>query len=325
MDALYQTGIDWIVFLQTAGWLEAPMRFFTFLGTTEFFFLVLPVVYWCIDAGLGMRIAFILLLSNRLNEIAKLALLQPRPYWISARVKALAAETSFGVPSGHAQLGAGVWGTIAAYLRRPWVWIVALLLIFLIGLSRLYLGVHFPHDVLTGWLLGGLTLWAFAVWWDRAAAWVKHLSLLKQVLLIFVVAAVLILVQATLVDGLRGMVYPWAWVDNAAPLGGPMPPVVSMEGMLTMVGALIGLSLGLILIDRGGGFKPSGPVWKRALCFLVGLIGVAALYFGLKAVLPLDESLMGYALRTTRYAAIGLWISAGAPWAFWRLRLIPPR
>ena len=104
MEALYAFGIELSAALQSAAWLEAPMRFFTFLGTQEFFIFVLPMVYWCIDAGLGIRVGFILLLGNGLNEFAKLALQGPRPYWISAQVKGLGAETSFGVPSGHAQL-----------------------------------------------------------------------------------------------------------------------------------------------------------------------------------------------------------------------------
>src|SRR5512135_266881 len=125
MNAFDASGIQFILLLQQATWLEAPMRFFTFLGTADFFFLVLPVVYWCVDAGLGMRIGFILLFSNAFNEVAKLAFHTPRPYWVSAQVKALAAEASFGVPSGHAQLAAGVWGTAAARMGRAWSWIVA--------------------------------------------------------------------------------------------------------------------------------------------------------------------------------------------------------
>lgn len=74
MTSLYDSGIRVVLFLQSLGGLEVPMRFFTYIGTPDFFVFVLPVVYWCIDASLGIRIGFILLVSNGLNEVAKLAL-----------------------------------------------------------------------------------------------------------------------------------------------------------------------------------------------------------------------------------------------------------
>ena len=61
MDFLLQTGVNWIVAIQSLGdWLEAPMRFFSFLGLEDFFFLILPLIYWSVDAGLGLKIAIIL-------------------------------------------------------------------------------------------------------------------------------------------------------------------------------------------------------------------------------------------------------------------------
>lgn len=63
MEALIARGLQVVVLLQGAGWAEAPIRIFTFLGTADFFFLILPAVYWCVDAGLGARVAFILLLA----------------------------------------------------------------------------------------------------------------------------------------------------------------------------------------------------------------------------------------------------------------------
>ena len=59
-----------------------------------------------------------------------------------------------GLPSGHAQNGLVVWGGLAAWARRPWVWTLAVLIIVLLGLSRVYLGVHYPSDVAAGAALG---------------------------------------------------------------------------------------------------------------------------------------------------------------------------
>jgi membrane-associated phospholipid phosphatase len=318
---LYDTGIRLVLLLQTLSGLEGPMRFFTFLGTADFFILVLPVVYWCIDSSLGIRIGFILLFSNGFNELVKLALQGPRPYWISPQVKALAAESSFGVPSGHAQIAAGVWGTVAAHLHRSWAWVLAVVIIFLIGISRIFLAVHFPHDVILGWLLGGLTLWAFLSLWNPIAAWLKHRTFLQQALLAVAVALAFVLADGLLVYASRGYVVPTEWMSNAVRAGEPYPDPLSQEGVLTSSGTLLGLAIGLAWISGRGGFKPSGPTWKRLLCFLIGLLGLLILYLGLSYVLPSDSSLTGSTFRFVRYAIIGAWVSAGAPLAFFRLEL----
>ena len=79
----------------------------------------MPALYWCIDARLGLRVGMILLLSNGLNAVLKLAFHTPRPYWVDARVTGFAAESSFGLPSGHAQSAASVWGLLASSFRKP--------------------------------------------------------------------------------------------------------------------------------------------------------------------------------------------------------------
>ena len=104
MDTLMANGINWILAIQSLGsWLELPMMFFTYLGNENFFFLVLPLLYWSVDAGLGLRVAFILATSNYLNSIIKLLFAAPRPFWVSAQVEPLVHEDTFGIPSGHAQ------------------------------------------------------------------------------------------------------------------------------------------------------------------------------------------------------------------------------
>src|SRR5262245_25719538 len=104
MDIFVQNGINWIISIQALGaWLQSPMEFFSFLGTEYFFLLILPLIYWSLDASLGLRVAFILITSNYLNGLFKLLFAGPRPYWISNKVTPFAAESTFGVPSGHAQ------------------------------------------------------------------------------------------------------------------------------------------------------------------------------------------------------------------------------
>ncbi len=322
MGIPFLVDVNLIAWLQGAAWLEAPMRFFTSLGSEMFFMFVLPLVYWCIDAGLGIRIGMILLFSDAVNGIAKLALHSPRPYWVSTHVQAFAAEPSFGAPSGHAQNATVIWGTAGAASRRRIGAVVAAIIIFLIGLSRLYLAVHFTLDVLLGWLIGGVILWGFLALWQHASDWVRQRTPVEQVLLSLAVPALLILCSGLLTSTLSGYVIPSDWVTNASRAGEPLPAPLSMEGALTDTGALFGLALGLVWTQQRGGFQPSGPLWKRVACFAVGLAGVAVLYFGLKLLLPGGESLVGAATRFVRYAVLGVWISGGAPLVFSRLHLI---
>lgn len=324
MDGLIQMGVEWIIAIQSlGGWLEAPMKLFSFLGSQDFFFLVLPLIYWSVDAALGVRVAFILLASVTMNFYVKLWFADPRPYWVSARVLPYAAETSFGVPSGHAQNAVSIWGMIAAGLRKPWAWSVALALAFFIGFSRLYLGVHFVHDVVVGWLIGFVVLWLFLRFWDSTAAWLKTKSVSQQVLIGFVVSVIMIAIGFLFVQRLDGFVFPEEWTENAL-RAGELPAPVSMEAPVTAAGTLFGFALGLAWIMSKGGYQASGTAAKRALRFIVGVIGVLILWRGLGMVFPEGEELIPLALRYFRYVLVGFWIIAGAPWLFFRIKLAEP-
>ena len=323
MDSLISFGVAFtIAFQSLGGWLEAPMKFFSFLGSEDFFLIALPLVYWCIDAALGLRIGVMLLASSGMNNLFKMALHGPRPYWVSADVKGLAFETGFGAPSGHSQTAAGVWGVAAARLARTWAWVAATTVVLLIGLSRIYLGVHFLHDVLFGWLLGGLTLWAFLKFWDPIAARLKKMSMGTQVLLAFAVSLGMILLAALVVFLSRDFILPAEWIANATREGGEAPNPLSLAGIVTTMGTLFGLLAGVAWLAPRGGFQVSGPAWKRALRFAVGLVGVAVFYVGLKLIFPDGEDIAALIFRYIRYTLVGAWVSAGAPWVFSKFNLV---
>src|SRR3990172_2483279 len=149
------------------------MESFTFLGAELFYLLVMPALLWSYDASLGTRLGLALLTSASLNAVLKVAFALPRPFWVDGRVRALSIETSFGLPSGHAQNAVVLWGYLAVQVRHWWATIGALVLIAAISFSRVYLGVHFPGDVLTGWILGALFLALFVALEKPAALWLK--------------------------------------------------------------------------------------------------------------------------------------------------------
>jgi membrane-associated phospholipid phosphatase len=327
MDILIQNGIDWILTIQSmGGWLELPMKFFTFLGQEDFFFLVLPLIYWSLDARLGLQVAFILATSNYFNAIFKVLFASPRPFWVSAQVEPLSVESTFGTPSGHAQNGAAIWGVIAADAHRTgkrWAWIAAFAVTFFVGFSRLYLGMHFIHDVVVGWLLGLALLFVFLRFWDPVAVWLKKKPLLQQVLIAFVISLAMIAVGVLSSAPLSAYVFPAEWRENALRVG-PLPDPVSIEGIFTSAGSLFGLAAGAAWIASRGGYQADGPVEKRALRYVIGLIGIMILWYGLGEVFPRGEAVFQLILRYIRYSLVGLWITAGAPWLFFHFRLVRP-
>lgn len=323
MQTLIDGGIAFIIALQGLGdWLIVPMRFFSYLGTEDFFFLVLPLIYWSIDSALGLRVGLILATSSMFNYMGKLLFAGPRPYWISSHVRALWPETSFGIPSGHAQEAMSVWGIIAAYRKQAWVWVAAMSLVFFIGFSRLYLGSHFPHDVIFGWLLGGVILWAFIRFWDSVAAWLVKKSLMQQTLIAFVASMIFVALGMATVALRSGFQVPALWVDNALLAGTELPAPVDPNGIFTSAGSFFGLGFGLAWIMSMGGYQATGPVWMRALRYVIGLVGVLILWMGLGEIFPRGEGILFYSLRFIRYALVGWWVTGGAPWVFIRFKIV---
>ena len=322
MDGILNGGIPIILWFQSLGdWLIAPMEFFSFLGTEEFYLLILPIVYWGFDAGLGLRLGVMLTLTSGINTIFKFAFHLPRPYWVNTEVRALAAETSFGVPSGHAQNALTLWGVWGSYARKVWVWIVVVFVVLGISLSRLYLAVHFPLDTLMGWLIGIILLVSFNRLWEPVSAWAKKQSLGKQIGVAFLVSVGMLLVGAGVKMMLGGWSMPVAWEQNAARAGGELPDPLSLSGMVTSSATLFGLLAGLAWITVRGGYKVASQVKLRILQYLVGIVGVAIFYAGLKLVFPSGDDLVAYIFRYIRYTLVGFWMTGLAPFVFIKMKL----
>jgi membrane-associated phospholipid phosphatase len=321
MENIFSYGVTWNVLFQNLdGWLKTPMEIFSFFGNEYFFLLLLPALYWCIEARLGLRVGIILLLSTSLNDALKMVFHAPRPYWVSSEVIGYARETSFGVPSGHAQIAAGVWGMLAVGLRKWWAWVIVILLILLIGVSRLYLGVHFLQDVVAGWIIGALLLLLVLGVWKPVVGWCKKVSPGQQILLSFLSSLVFILISLV----------PFLWLKNTnwqapPPWAQYAQEAVTLSGSFTTAGTFFGLLAGLIWLSNRGGFDARGTPGERILRYLLGLLGVLLFYFGLKILFgiisPDSEAVLPYILRYIRYVLVGAWVSAGAPWIFIKLKL----
>ena len=324
LDNLLLEQVNWMIAFQAlAGWLAGAAEAITRLGEEEFFLFVAPVIYWSFSTSVGLRVGIYLMISGGVNSALKLLFAQQRPYWIDPQILALRSESSFGLPSGHAQHATVFWGAMAAFSHQPATLILAILVIILIGVSRVLLGVHFISDVLAGWLIGALLLWLLILVEKPVLRWLKQQNYAKQILAVFMGSLILLGIGFIARAINNDWQMPADWLANAIANtpGGDPPDPMAMSGLITNAGALFGLAAGSLWIIRQGGFNPRGVAWKRLVRFILGVMGVAVLWFGLGAFFPRGESLLPYVLRYFRYALVGLWVAGLAPWLFIRLNL----
>jgi membrane-associated phospholipid phosphatase len=291
MEACLQWGLEVIKSIQQiqSPLLNAVFLIITSLGSGITFLLVLPILFWCVDYRLGLRVTVLCSVSALSNFSLKTLFAQPRPLDLDPSV-ALTTARGFGLPSGHSQGALVLWGSIAEWVKRRWFWVVTVTLVILIGFSRVYLGVHFPSDVVAGWSLGFAFLVLYWIFYPRVETWISgktpgvHLLLLLGLLL-----------GLMLLNFNRVMVY--------------------------QLGILLGVGAGAIVKVRRFSFSTSGMSWRSPVRYLTGIATLLLCFFLLRNFYPPRDTTGYYALGFVHSTINGLWISLGAPWLFRFLKL----
>jgi membrane-associated phospholipid phosphatase len=296
MEEVWRWGADLIIAIQTVHnpVLDAFFNLVTSLGSAEFYLVLIPLLYWCVDKYLAQRLAYLFLFSVYGSAALKHLFRHPRPFEYETRVLKLdlvpAGELGYGLPSTHSQGAITVWGYLAIQVRRRWLQGLALALIILIPFSRMYLGVHFPSDVAAGLVVGAMGLGLFLWLEPRLSPWLSGQSVLLQAGLAALVPGALLLLH-------------------------------SSRDATAAMGTLIGMGLGIVVESRTLRFSTAGPIWRRAARFVLGIVVLLLLREGLKLVLPLEGQPLYVLFRAVRYSLVGLWAALVAPLVFLRLGL----
>ena len=295
MEGTLDWGVTIILwFQQFSPTLDIPFKLFTLMGEEVFFMLLVLLFYWCIDRRTGVRLAILLLFSGYVNTVAKVLANQPRPFQYDTQVHQLFEASGGGFPSGHTQNTVVIWGYMASRAQNVWLWVIAGLLMVLTPLSRVYLGVHFPTDLIGGYLLG-ISLFLVYCWLEpRVEAWLGRKDLVWQLGAAITLPALLILSFPS--DEKNGII----------------------------AGAtLMGMGVGFVLERHFVKFQSRGIWWKQVVRFMLGAAVAFTLWLGLR---PMFFGLQPESLyRFLRYGLVGLWGALGAPWVFVKLRLAETR
>ena len=271
--------------------LDHFFRSMSALGGTRAYIILLLGAYLALDARLGQRLGIFVLVGFYLNFHLKGLVGTERPFLLEpsvARTPDAVPTSGPGFPSGHAQLSLTFWGYAAWWLRWPWFWVLAVLIVTLISLSRLYLGMHFPVDVIGGLVIG-------AVYTATAAFAEPFWESLREVSVPLRAAVGFFLPLALLL----------------------MLPPPGLEVSLIM-GALAAFGSAPLLLP----YTPPKPLWAR---LLVALFGITLAFAALSASsLLLSETVKRSALGGFfRYAVIAYLALYLTPWLAQRTRLAP--
>ncbi|MBI3928897.1 MAG: phosphatase PAP2 family protein [Armatimonadetes bacterium] len=289
VQTLNEASLPFLVWVQSmrSEPLDHLMRALSWIGREEFYLLLVPIVYWCHSARGGLLAGYGLLLGSYAGELVKWSFKLPRP--LASQLTILWPETSPGFVSTHASASAGFWGGLALALRSRVVVVTAVVMVLGIGFSRLYLGSHWPADVVGGWVLGLLAALA-------APAAVSALERLhsRPAPERFLWPVVLSAAAFLLFPG-QG---PGEW---------PAAPAA------THAGVFLGFTLGHLSL------APSEAPVRPWLRYSAGIAVVLAVYLGMKVSSPGQDYFLEQLLRFFRYAVLGFCISGLMPRMFRRL------
>jgi membrane-associated phospholipid phosphatase len=257
--------------------LDLLMILLSFIGDEEFYMVVVPVIFLGVHKQIGFRLGVVLTCSTFANETMKWFFHTPRPIGVEG-IRNLYVDSApgYSFPSGHSQASATFWGYLATQVKRGWFTALAAMLVLSIMLSRLYLGVHWPIDVLGGLVFGLLVVSAF-VFTERV--WQRRTMPVMLAVGVLVPLGLLLLFHEP-------------------------------EGR-KMVGFLIGFWAAYLIEKETIGMQLP-PRWtQRIWPVAVGIAGVFLLRAALKAVLPAEAP-----WDLLLYLIIGFWGAWVAPWLF---------
>ena len=142
--------------------------FVTMLGEETVMVAILGFIYWCYDKKFGVYVGTNLMVGLVANPMIKNVFLRYRPYMVHSEVKCLKPVhegdlydpllQGYSFPSGHTSNSSTMYFSLPVYGKKKWLVVIGMLIPFLVGLSRVCLGVHYPTDVMAGWLLGAVVV-----------------------------------------------------------------------------------------------------------------------------------------------------------------------
>jgi len=271
--------IEIIKFIQSikSPFLDVFFQMVTMTGEEYFYIIAAAIIFWCVNKKFGYKLGFALLTSTIVNTVLKDIVNAARPIGVDG-IRSLRLQTATGqsFPSGHTQGATTFWVSWIVQVKKRYIYIVGIIAILLVSYSRMYLGVHYPIDVIGGMVVG--TAWVFIsnYIFDYADSREK-----KWILMLIVVPMLL------------GMIF------------------IKEKTYYTISGTVLGFYIGYILESNYVQYDVRNTKVAQLMKLVFGLTILITLRSTLKVILPVSMVADFF-----RYFVIGLWITVGAPSIF---------
>ena len=252
--------------------LTALMDLITRLGEETVIVVLALLFLWCLDKHEGYYLLTVGFAGMLASQFLKILCRIPRP-WVkdpsftiveSARAEA----TGYSFPSGHTQNAVGAFGSVGAWQKQRWLRIVAAVLCLLVPISRMYLGVHTLADVLVGFGISAVLIFAFLPLFRTLKDHPTRFYPLLGVFFMLSVAYVLYLELATFPADVDA--------ENLAS---------AYENAYKLIGSLLGLFVMYLLDERLWHYETRAPLLAQGIKLLLGAAVVLAVKVLLKSPL----------------------------------------
>lgn len=271
--------------------LDFFFSFITLFGEETLFMAVGMIVFWCVDKYHGYYLLCTGFLGTVFNQFLKMLCRVPRP-WIkdpnfTIVESARDAATGYSFPSGHTQTAAGLYGGVARMTKQKRLRYSMIALALLVGLSRMYLGVHTPADVLVSLAIAVALIFVAYPLFKKAEQSPKVMYIILFSQLVVTVAYLCFVylfpfpIEAYAADAVHNLEH-------------------ARENGFTLLGCAVGV-ISVYAVDRKWtNFETNAVWWVQILKALGGLLLVIAVKELLKA--PLNALFAGHLIaRTVRY------------------------
>lgn len=277
-------------------WLDSIMLALTEFGGETAFLAAALILYWCVDKRKAYYLMSVGFIGTISSQFMKIACQIPRP-WVKDpdfTIVEAAREGAGGYsfPSGHSQSSAGTFGSIAVTAEKTWLRIAAVCICIIVPITRMYLGVHTPQDVLVGSAISiALLLVLKPVVFSQSG---KHIPKLF---------AGLVILSIVYVAYIELFHFP-ADID-------PHNMASAQKNAYTLLGTMLGMAVVYWADETKLHFSTAGTFKTQLLKILGGIVLVLLIKEGLRA--PLDALCGGHLIaRSIRYGLIVLF--AGIVW-----------